>query len=371
MRVRWSTFPTSVRAERWADDGLEGPLSISVVIEGFHLNQVDEMVAAAERAATGADADVTWSDLPEDRRYVDWTEVCESPLGVLIVVGDAFDPPTFREWVLCFARRLLGEGIDGDVCGTTQLWGLRPAAASGFSWSGLATLYYRLPEDAFDELGRNLERVGPEEPDRILGTAMAWLRADGDAATVRLAPQVGEGGFDCPGEAAEQFLRRHLAIPGRPISTVELECGPQSPTRLVWASWNGVMRFDCLPVVDDWKHRVDSCIPLIRREAAHLDFAEAPWVYPRLYARHLLTQYIVEPAGIMLLRDAHLEKAARLDDWVVERVSDDRWLVQARDLAPWFGPELATPDLAVQARHDFGPALVIDELLRRGLPYAP
>lgn len=54
-------------------------------------------------------------------------------------------------------------------------------------------------------------------------------------------------------------------------------------------------------------------------------------------SRPLWSEYVAEPCGIQLLTDAHLEKSTDLtSNWKTERIAPGRWLVQARDLDPWF-----------------------------------
>jgi hypothetical protein len=62
--------------------------------------------------------------------------------------------------------------------------------------------------------------------------------------------------------------------------------------------------------------------------------------------------------GIQLLTGTHLARAHDLSGWQVTQVSSDRYLVEARDLAPWFTGAAIDPDVYAQAAHDFGAMLV-------------
>jgi hypothetical protein len=62
--------------------------------------------------------------------------------------------------------------------------------------------------------------------------------------------------------------------------------------------------------------------------------------------------------GIQLLTGTHLARAHDLSGWQVTQVSSDRYLVEARDLAPWFTGTAIDPDVYAQAAHDFGAMLV-------------
>lgn len=74
--------------------------------------------------------------------------------------------------------------------------------------------------------------------------------------------------------------------------------------------------------------------------------------------------------GIQLLTGAHLERAQDLSNWHVTRVEQDRWLVQARDLTPWYDGaddmsmqrgEFPDPHLLADARADFGDMILTRE----------
>ena len=65
--------------------------------------------------------------------------------------------------------------------------------------------------------------------------------------------------------------------------------------------------------------------------------------------------------GIQLLTGTHLARAHDLSDWEVTRVSPDRFLVEARDLAPWFTGVRTDPDVYDKAARDFGRMLVTPE----------
>lgn len=79
--------------------------------------------------------------------------------------------------------------------------------------------------------------------------------------------------------------------------------------------------------------------------------------------RHLYDSYVPDAHAVQVLTAKHLAKAHDLSRWSTEALGNDRYLVEARDLGPWFsdsehakGNRQAQPDSAVvaEARHDFG-----------------
>lgn len=70
--------------------------------------------------------------------------------------------------------------------------------------------------------------------------------------------------------------------------------------------------------------------------------------------RHLLSRFVPGPRGVMVLTDAHLERAHDLGGWSVEPLGHGRHLIQARDLATWYAQPAPTYEVLVAARADFG-----------------
>lgn len=93
------------------------------------------------------------------------------------------------------------------------------------------------------------------------------------------------------------------------------------------------------------------------------------------YLRHpeVWDEFVLEPNGIQILTDRHLEKALDLSEWTLERLDARHVLVQARDLAPWYGTarrsrEAVDDAVMGRARSDFGTMLLTHERAReRGL----
>jgi hypothetical protein len=72
----------------------------------------------------------------------------------------------------------------------------------------------------------------------------------------------------------------------------------------------------------------------------------------------------------MVLQSAHLDKASRLDDWVVELADAGRWLVRSRHLDAWFSGEGPDAGVVESAGQDFRDAIITLELMgAQDLPY--
>jgi hypothetical protein len=70
--------------------------------------------------------------------------------------------------------------------------------------------------------------------------------------------------------------------------------------------------------------------------------------------RDRLRDTVPDADGIMVLTEAHLERAADLSLWNVDEIGSGRFLLKARDLAAWFETEDPPQELRAQARAVLG-----------------
>lgn len=95
--------------------------------------------------------------------------------------------------------------------------------------------------------------------------------------------------------------------------------------------------------------------------------------YWRFRVRHLWSRFVPDANGIQILTDSHLDKARDLSaNWDVTELSPGRWLVQAKDLGPWYDDiddesarmeaDYVDVDVLRQARHDFGDMIITPEV---------
>ena len=150
-----------------------------------------------------------------------------------------------------------------------------------------------------------------------------------------------------------------------------------------------------------WDHkpvrdRVDALTPLLLATADHVNTAAIPpnlgrhnapkplnWAFGdtpagvhtrdiRSVAR-LLHNRVVAPCGVQVVSDAHLERANDLSNWNVTSLGDQRHLITAPDITPWYAPPIPLEppkflprwerhhppdDLYQQALTDFGDMII-------------
>jgi hypothetical protein len=72
----------------------------------------------------------------------------------------------------------------------------------------------------------------------------------------------------------------------------------------------------------------------------------------------LWTRYVPDAHGLQLLTDEHLRHVADLSGWTVTPVAPGRHLVEAANLADWFGPDGPSDSVVRRARADFEGVIV-------------
>lgn len=78
---------------------------------------------------------------------------------------------------------------------------------------------------------------------------------------------------------------------------------------------------------------------------------------------HLLDRYVLDVFGMQVLTSRHLDRTSDLTSWVTTDLGDDRHLVEARDLEPWFSEPKPDEAILTTARRDFGAALLTSDVV--------
>lgn len=86
------------------------------------------------------------------------------------------------------------------------------------------------------------------------------------------------------------------------------------------------------------------------------------------YNKHLLDRYLPDAHGIQVVQSMHLENSRDLSDWKISELGRHRYLVEARDLEPWYSDSLPSVEVLAQARSDFEGALLTREIIADNPP---
>lgn len=226
-----------------------------------------------------------------------------------------------------------------------------------------------------------------------------------EAATARIAAEVERAAF--PGSetyfsgvgllirtepsAAASALRRSLP---RDCITRVTHIRP-NPPRVVSVNFyvNGMSARVAYDPGQSWRDRLARSIDAMIALPAHTDLAfvqhssaiYSTWdgldlgtpalpelrAYHFRYNPHLLSRFVPDARGALLLTDAHLERARDLSDWSIRAVGHGRHLVQAKDLAAWYEQPDPDPATLAKARTDFGEMILTLAAIERNPPPQP
>jgi hypothetical protein len=306
--------------------------------------------------------------------------------GTVLALGDA---SVASVTLAALARWLESAGYDGAIVRNMDSWdSLERQATNALPVPASAVLAFTIDppyEDGpFNDFGVVAHRWGvPHEI--TVACAREWVEwAVPDAGLATVVPAL----IDVTREDALDVLVPH-------VEHAHVDCrlfGSQtgsSVVRVVRARHFGEVM---LTEAGSGKARIPQALEMLHEHvlphAAQVDYATVRvtrtnthrWVTDAEIAtrwnfkiRQLWSQYVADPNGIQILTDAHLDKARDLTTrWDVTPVCPGRWLVQAKDLSPWFDTideECARyhrpyldPDLVSQARHDFGDMVLTPEI---------
>lgn len=344
-------------------------VSVRVRLEGL------DRLACAQAVTTAMEADRT------GQRWA----IAPTAGGTVLALGDR---KTALATVTELAGRLETAGYDGAVVGCADSWDelvaqvsdARPIPASAVL---ALTMYPPFQELPFNEYGAIPGQWGvPHEVTVAFAREwVEWVVPEDGLATVFpalidvtredaldvLVPHVEEARVDCQlfGSPAGSTMTRVMRA--RHFGEVMLtEAGSGKP-RIAQAL--EMLTEHVLPHAT----QVDYATVRVARTLAHTwtaagDDRGAAWNF----IRHLWSQYVSDPNGIQVLTDAHLERARDLStNWEVTPVVPGRWLVQAKDLMPWFETidedsaqyhgQYVDPHVLEQARYDFGDMVLTAE----------
>lgn len=215
-------------------------------------------------------------------------------------------------------------------------------------------------------------RWGVPEPatERLLTQAAAWALVPGAGAHV--------GGFVRTPVQENDALPLIRPLLDKRISNLSLvssllDGGKMrrsvsfSPFGQTW--WMDLDRnADVTALAENGKRQLIELAPDLEFGAVHLTYPgtdESEDTTTSVWRRHphLWSAYVPDAFGVQLLTGRHLAQAHDLSRWQVREVAEDRWLVEARDLAAWFRPtdreavrsrQFPEPALRSSARDDFG-----------------
>lgn len=206
----------------------------------------------------------------------------------------------------------------------------------------------------------------------LLSNVVDWVWAAPDATGMMFG-----GGISMPASREDAAdLKTSRLAEGQCVTQLSaISTSPDRVRQVEFDRWGGVGYCDVHASRDQVSMALD-LVPILTRDAAALDVGAiclvhwngARWGLRRngglwMLNRHLWSSRVHDANGIQLLTTDHLNNAHDLSGWDVSEVAPDRYLVQAKDLSPWYAcdtPEeiwqerFPSDEVLDQARSDLG-----------------
>lgn len=287
------------------------------------------------------------------------------PGGWLLLIEYGFVPVKPRLEQL--AQSLEQAGIHGTITGARTFrrptWSRpienRPVWMSVFR-------YRQLPQyPSYRHTGWTCK---PELLTALLDHLLNWAATDGGQLTIYLN-LTADFAFDLA--TAKHMFRQQIET--QLLSSAEGYNKNHNQLRRVRVARSGEVSMSLIAHQETWPAIIDELRTAMRTapiEDLHFarmhhygefDYSNRTDYDEVIFSRHpeLWDDYIPDPSGIQILTNKHLANATNLDNWNTTRLDQHHYLVQAKDLAPWYSQPLAygqtpDPETLAQARTDFG-----------------
>jgi hypothetical protein len=330
-------------------------------------------VEAAVQTANKSVEDAGWGE------HVFGEGVSDSDAGPVALMSRAGPEEGVRAWLDAFATHLQSQGLRGRI--TAAPFAGFPRWTSELPLQLTAFVSYQTKDLGLlsADQQRRTWHVSQDLTAKVAEAGTLWGRFDG--AEVYLSRNIHQT------RSTNPDVGTALASGVEKFAMASVTYLRSDPPRYATVAL-GILGEACYTVADDsvtWRTRLAKLTRAMVRFPDESDLAfvqytnylavdwsdlaagrpHLPYVkdYHVRYNRHLYTEYVPDAHGIQLLTSAHLARAADLSEWVVEPIAADRFLVQAKDLEPWYAAIEPDVEVLSKARADFGGMLLTPEII--------
>lgn len=360
----------------WVDVGQPPRFGLLLLRDGFTFADIEP--ALADAAAACDEAARRLDEVGPD--LVGWDGPYASPAGPVIADIGFADVPSLITWCAAIADSLSARGWSGRgvVLNPNGNWRVRHEpgffGVPGTALVG-ASMAYRLDNPSWMPHKHELDPYAlPAHIPEIAANLAGWVMSTGTAFWV--APM--SGAVRCDGDILPSYVE-WMTQRDHYLPLYSLSDQGHIRSAINWSHGHVVL---CgRDPGDTWEDRVTRLTHVLTDQADLLDYGmlvnpartESAYYSKSRHLRHLWAARIPHPSGTMILTSSHLEHAGTLQDWVVRRAGEKRWLVQSRHLDAWFQQEQPTPGAIQAARDDFADALIRFDMitLDEGYPDNP
>jgi hypothetical protein len=341
-----------------------------------------ETMQAVEAAVEHANdnAEIWYFDHIETAGRVRASDVCPSPFGPVIYLDKIGRRVDNRRWLSVFAHRLQKDGHSGvlDVAPRAGIPAFNRSAPGPAAY-----LAYRTDDQPAPTSWQPRERWGVDADTTVDFCRRLTGWATLPEAEVRLDSGMSHVKIEDP-DPCGQLIPAMALTYSAGVSFIR-----RNPLHVRHAalSWSGQVAVQTEGQHLDWSTKVEALVEVLRWHPDKLDLAfirltrnwARSWMdlangFTKLphvsegdvrSRRDLWQEYIPDAHGVQVLTDAHLARANNLDAWHVQALTPTRYLVQAKDLQPWYGTGTdPAADVLTAARDDFGDMLLTIEVIK-------
>jgi hypothetical protein len=347
----------------------------------FALDAVDLRLLADGMSAVEAAMEHANATVPKES--VEGESVEPSPYGPMVVLDLIGVIEDTNGWLAAFAEHLEAEGWSGSVEPAPHAVLPRTVHPDRGRPRMTAFLAYRHTEPLSVRVGGQWRRRGwavdPETTDVLCRDLITWGAFEG--AQTFLSQGRSEVRLDDPDVQDLLVWTAHQA--GRCGVTYAQE----SPLRVNAArlSSRGQVTVQVEDEESGWRARLEHLTGMLSSQPDRVDLAfirlspywALSWIalgsgnVPLACVeevdvrnnRHLWDRYIPDAHGVQLLTEEHLSRAGSLEDWDVQPMAANRYLVQAKDLGAWYAGTRPDPEALTSARMDFAGLLLTPKVI--------
>jgi hypothetical protein len=302
-------------------------------------------------------------------------DLVPAPRGFAVMIGPALWDEWVYPWVDRFASALQDRGMSGRLEGAVPEWGPSildaaqqpvPALFARFTLPSTPGPMEQAPWD-----------VPATQTREVIATVLDWaltepgaVFADQESLNVRLIDPISlqehvervlrtsrSAGLDVIHPTSERARHAVLALRGNGLFQV------------VGRPWREAVE-ELTALAQELPPPLDlAFIRVAQRGIAGLDGLDSAQPLPGMGEhrvrenQHLLNRYLPDAHGVQIVNDAHLRAASDLSRWEIVDLGQNRYLVAAPDLDPWYGEGLPNPDVLQRARADWDGAILTEDIV--------
>ncbi len=304
------------------------------------------------------------------------------------------EPPETKDellaWADRYAQRLQALGVTGVLKGVQQAeipeWVFLPdgVPSAFFTWSWDVDVHRR--NRTYPEQSRQLWKLDQTMTATVAEFAADFVKPGGPSLVLQ------QGAFylslDVEDDKVAEFLGTAIVSDDVQAGILRFDDESRFWRSAQLAPWAQTVFQQADPTLS-WSETIDILTGALTARSNLLDYGfirpahvftgswrqgDLPLRYPHVRGEavrsnpHLIITHVIDAHGVQVLTTAQTERIRHQQRWNISDLGNDRQLVTAPDLAPWYSNPLPEPDVLADARDDFADILLTPEVLAANPP---